>query len=179
MKHQPPESAASGDASYGEGSFKKQKTTVLAEAFKINRSVTALDLACNNIGDEVAKALAGALKTNRSVTALDLRWSKIGAEGAKALAGALKTNRSVTALNLEHNNIGDEGAKQLRSVIACINKQRQKEREQLQSAIALILLDHGSQESASPFHKLPLEMIHLIIRLLLPFMSIKPLALRL
>eukprot|EP00435_Cladocopium_sp_Y103_P043921 s1997_g12.t1 len=61
------------------------------------------------------QALAEALKINQSVTNINLDHNKIAAEGAKAwcvaLAEALKINQSVTKIKLSWNQIGDEGAK--------------------------------------------------------------------
>jgi Ran GTPase-activating protein (RanGAP) involved in mRNA processing and transport len=45
----------------------------LADALKINTSITMVDLWDNNIGDNGAKYLADALKTNKSITSIDLR----------------------------------------------------------------------------------------------------------
>ena len=46
----------------------------------------------NNIGVEGAKAIAEALKVNKSITELYLWNNNIGDEGAKAIAEALKVN---------------------------------------------------------------------------------------
>ena len=42
----------------------------------------------NKIGAEGAKHLAEALKINKTLTTIDLHGNKIGAEGAKAMAEA-------------------------------------------------------------------------------------------
>ena len=46
----------------------------------------------NSIGDEGAEYLAEALKVNNSVTEINLNHNSIGSEGAKHLAEALKVN---------------------------------------------------------------------------------------
>jgi len=83
----------------------------IAEALKVNSSLTELDLHINSIGDEGGKAIAEALKGNSSLTTLYLLSNSIGAEGGKAIAEALTVNSSLTWLNLESNSIGDEGGK--------------------------------------------------------------------
>ncbi len=97
------------DLSYAK--LNKEEVKKLAEALKVNKSLTSLDLRANNIGAEGAKALAQALKKNKSLTSLNLWNNNIGAAGAKAIAQALQENKSLTSLELRNNNIGDEGAK--------------------------------------------------------------------
>ena len=57
-----------------------------------NRTLTALSLACDKIGDVGAEALAAALAPgrNETLTSLDLAGNEIGEIGAVALLGALK-----------------------------------------------------------------------------------------
>ena len=92
---------------------------VLAEALKINSSVTALDLSRSYIGAHGdpgvvgahgAAALAGTLTENKSLRVLYLSCNTIGDPGADALADALTENKSLTELNLSYNNIGAPGA---------------------------------------------------------------------
>ena len=92
---------------------------VLAEALKMNSSVTALDLSRSYIGAHGdpgvvgahgAAALADALTENKRLTELNLSYNNIGHPGAAALADALTMNKSLTKLNLSFNNIGDPGA---------------------------------------------------------------------
>ena len=81
----------------------------LAEALKVNRSLTCLDISCNEIGAEGGVAIAEALVVNSSLTSLDLQANNIGAKGGVAIAEALKANGSLRSLNLATNNIGQEG----------------------------------------------------------------------
>eukprot|EP00812_Abedinium_dasypus_P009335 NODE_3031_length_840_cov_268.620382.p1 GENE.NODE_3031_length_840_cov_268.620382~~NODE_3031_length_840_cov_268.620382.p1 ORF type:complete len:199 (-),score=74.23 NODE_3031_length_840_cov_268.620382:226-822(-) len=85
----------------------------LAEALKINSTLTWLRLVFNKIGDVGAKALADALKNNSTLETLWLTGNKIGDVGAKALADGLKSNSTLKTLWLEQNNIGNVGAKAL------------------------------------------------------------------
>jgi Ran GTPase-activating protein (RanGAP) involved in mRNA processing and transport len=79
--------------------------------------VTDINLRNNQISDEGAAALADALKVNTSLTSIRLGYNKIGTEGAAVLADALKLNTSVTTMSLWNNNIDDEGAAALADVL--------------------------------------------------------------
>ena len=81
----------------------------LAEALKVNASLTVLYLMSNGISPAGASALAEMLKLNTSLTVLNLNYNNIGA-GASALAEVFKVNTSLTDLDLNNNNIGDGGA---------------------------------------------------------------------
>ncbi|KAL0238200.1 hypothetical protein GEMRC1_012673 [Eukaryota sp. GEM-RC1] len=82
----------------------------LAEALKVNSTVTHVDLGCNSIGVEGTIALAEALKVNSTVTIIHLHDNAIGSEGAIALAEALKINSTITLINLRGNTIGAAAA---------------------------------------------------------------------
>ena len=85
----------------------------LAEAIKVNPTVTHLNLTDNNIGDAGAASLAEAMKVNTTLTQLSLWDNNIGAAGAASLAEAMKVNTTLTQLSLWDNNIGDAGAASL------------------------------------------------------------------
>eukprot|EP00434_Breviolum_minutum_P042002 symbB.v1.2.037370.t1/scaffold5500.1/size26397/1 len=108
-----------GDRCWSCGSFRKSTgMEALAEALKVNKTLTNIDLSRNGIGIKGAKAwclgrgsaLAEALKVNKTLTNIDLINNWIGKEGAKALAEALKVNMTVTNIDLRLNGIGKEGA---------------------------------------------------------------------
>ncbi|KJE97230.1 hypothetical protein CAOG_07672 [Capsaspora owczarzaki ATCC 30864] len=82
----------------------------IAEALKVNTTVTELSLYQNRIGATGARAIAEALQMNKAVTTLDLRENQIGAAGAQAIAEALKVNTTLAVLSLYQNQIGDAGA---------------------------------------------------------------------
>ena len=71
--------------------------------------LTGINLECNEIDVEWAKAIGEALKVNTSLTEIDLGSNKIGDEGGKAIGEALKVNTSLTEIYLAGNKIGDEG----------------------------------------------------------------------
>ena len=66
---------------------------------------STINLFFDRIGDEGAKYVAEALKVNTSLTEIDLGWNNIDAEGAKYVAEALKVNTSLTEIDLDGNNI--------------------------------------------------------------------------
>ena len=82
----------------------------LAEAMKVNTTLTQLDLTGNNIGAAGAASLAEAIKVNTTLTQLDLSSSNIGDAGAASLAEAIKVNTTLTQLDLWGSNIGHAGA---------------------------------------------------------------------
>ncbi|XP_004363847.2 hypothetical protein CAOG_03008 [Capsaspora owczarzaki ATCC 30864] len=82
----------------------------IAEAVRANCTLTVVDLAENRIGDAGARAFAETLKVNNTLTKLDLNENQIGDAGAQAIAEALKVNKTLTRLGLWHNQIGAAGA---------------------------------------------------------------------
>jgi len=93
----------------------------LAEALKINNTLTSIVLYGNRIDDESTQALAEALKANNTLTSIDLSHNKIGAEGAQALAEALKTNNTLTSILLHRNQIGCGGTQALAEALKINN----------------------------------------------------------
>ena len=77
----------------------------LAEAFKVNSTLTVSHLDHNGIGDQGATALAEALKENSTLTVLHLDGNDIGVQGATGLAEALKVNSTLTVFHLGDNRI--------------------------------------------------------------------------
>ena len=98
----------------------------LAQALCVNTSVKTLDLSCNPLDDEEAKALAEMLGgngaessgiVNTTLEHVDLSNCRIGPVGAKHLAQALCVNSSVKTLDLSCNPLDDEGAKALADML--------------------------------------------------------------
>jgi Ran GTPase-activating protein (RanGAP) involved in mRNA processing and transport len=73
---------------------------VIAQALKVNASLTALNLRGNQMGAKEGIVFAEALKVNTSLTNLDLQGNNIGAEGGTAIAKALTVNTSLTHLKV-------------------------------------------------------------------------------
>ncbi|XP_044169044.1 nucleotide-binding oligomerization domain-containing protein 2-like, partial [Acropora millepora] len=93
--------------------FYMRLTNSLAQALRVNTSLSSLHLHANSIGDEGANSLAQALRVNTSLSSLELRYNSIGDEGANSLAQALRVNTSLSSLDLHGNSIGGEGANSL------------------------------------------------------------------
>mmetsp|Transcript_27421 Transcript_27421/g.67679 ORF Transcript_27421/g.67679 Transcript_27421/m.67679 type:complete len:286 (+) Transcript_27421:25-882(+) len=99
-------------------SIRENGAKALANSLSANSSIVSLDMSANAIGDEGATALSSGLAFNRTTQNLDLHACSIGDAGAKALAGVLLDgNASLAALNLKANYIGDEGATALAQAV--------------------------------------------------------------
>ena len=61
-----------------------------------------------NIGAEGAKYIAEALKVNKTLTSVDLSLNYIDDEGGKAIADALDANKTLKVLNMSGNEIEDK-----------------------------------------------------------------------
>ncbi|CAF1596356.1 unnamed protein product, partial [Didymodactylos carnosus] len=88
----------------------KEDTMAIAEALKINKTLTELWISQNNISDQGAMAIAEALKINKTLTELWIYENNISYQGAMAIAEALKINKTLTELWISQNNISDQGA---------------------------------------------------------------------
>ncbi|KJE97966.1 hypothetical protein CAOG_09154 [Capsaspora owczarzaki ATCC 30864] len=113
----------------------------IAEALKVNRRLTELNLGWNQIGDAGAKAIAEALKVNRTVTVLGLNENQIGDAGAEVIAETLKVNDRLSVLSLDNNFIAEHGINRLKQVgnTACnpaLERQHPPPPAQLQSHAA-------------------------------------------
>lgn len=92
-----------------------QSARMLADALRVNTSLTALNLSSNYIGFEAAltlvdaDALFDALRTNTSLIKLNLFSNSIGPKGGVALADALRINASLMSLDLQDNELDPEG----------------------------------------------------------------------
>jgi len=104
-----------------DNNFSDAGAAALAEALKVNKSLAVLHLYNNSIGDAGAGALMEALKASKSLTKLYICQNSIGAAGAAGLAEALKVNKSLTKLYISWNSIGDAGAAALAEALK-VNK---------------------------------------------------------
>ncbi|KAL0239799.1 hypothetical protein GEMRC1_009907 [Eukaryota sp. GEM-RC1] len=75
-----------------------------------------IDLRNNSIGPEGAIAIAEALKVNSSVSTINLGNNSIGNEGAIAIAEGLKVNSSVSSIYLHSNSINSQTQQSLKSL---------------------------------------------------------------
>ena len=79
----------------------------LADALKVNTTITSILLDGCQIGDEAVQALAAALRVNKTLTTLRLTNQVMGIPGAKALVDALRINTSVTSITVLFKGISD------------------------------------------------------------------------
>ena len=82
----------------------------MAEALKVNETLTWLDLSSNDltyVGNYMAQVidLCEALKVNSALRTLDLKNNFLTAEGARLFADALTVNRTLTDLDLSVNSL--------------------------------------------------------------------------
>ncbi len=95
----------------GRGSYTAEGITAIAEALRVNGSLTECNLRANSIGAEGAKQLADALRVNGVLTSLNLSSNDIGGYwdddqktcvftpvGPKAIADALLVNGGLTKM---------------------------------------------------------------------------------
>ncbi|XP_067916072.1 NACHT, LRR and PYD domains-containing protein 12-like isoform X4 [Heterodontus francisci] len=86
----------------------------LASALSTNRSLTALDLSDNNLGDSGVKLRSEALRNpDCKIQELWLGGNNLTDSCIEDLVSALSTNQSLTDLNLCGNNLGDSRVKLL------------------------------------------------------------------
>ena len=94
------------------GSFVRlHEVEPIAEALKINTTLTTLLLNNNRINSSETIAIAKALERNSTLTTLNFSYNDVGYHGAKAIAETVKINKTLTLLDLRGCNIGADGAK--------------------------------------------------------------------
>ena len=71
--------------------FAVEAARSLSQAFANNRTLTWLDLSCNQVGQEGGRMLRDGLENNTSLTAIDLRQNAVGQHLESAIAEALKS----------------------------------------------------------------------------------------
>ena len=93
------------------GSFVRlHEVEPIAEALKINTTLTTLLLNNNRINSSETIAIAKALERNSTLTTLNFSYNDVGYHGAKAIAEAVKINTTLTLLDLRCCNISQDGA---------------------------------------------------------------------
>ena len=98
----------------GRGTYTADGITAIADALRVNGSLTSLDVSKNRLGAEGAAALAPALAANGSLTSINLSENNLtnygrDMTGITELAAALGVNGSLTELSIYGNQVGDEG----------------------------------------------------------------------
>ena len=82
----------------------------IAEALKITKTLTQIELIRKNLNDNVVIPIAEALKKNNTLLELIILYNNISYNGVKAIAEALKINTKLTFLWLDSKMIGYNGA---------------------------------------------------------------------
>lgn len=94
----------------------KNDVALLCDVLKVNKKITALNLAKNDLGKyvEETKCLFETLKTNKTIKQLVLAENEIGRALVPSLADFIKINRTIQDLDLNLNEIGDSLGESLR-----------------------------------------------------------------
>ena len=91
---------------YGNETYNADGITAIADALRVNGSLTKMSLAWNTLGVEGTKAICDALEQNKTLKELDLSGFNMGgAAGAKHVAKMLGVNGSLTSLDLSDNQL--------------------------------------------------------------------------
>ena len=116
------------------GTYNAEGITAVADALRVNSSLTSLDLSNNALcgvqltfgsdtGTYTAEgitAIADALRVNGGLTALDLSSNSLKDEGVSAVCEAIQSNKEtkLASLNFKDNGIGPVGAKSVAAMVA-------------------------------------------------------------
>ena len=118
--------------SRGRGTYTSEGITAVANALRVNGSLTSCDVRGNDIVGDGASQLSAAVLTNTkiekfneipikemradSLTELDLKSKKIGVEGSMVVAGLVPVMGSLTSIDVGFNSIGKKAALNLVSI---------------------------------------------------------------
>ena len=108
---------------WGDGTYTAEGIKAIADALRVNASITSLSLGDNCLGDEGVEALSVGLKESKSLVTLNLsngthrHSTKFGPKGASALASAIAVIPSLSRLDVRWNDLGAEGESLLRRAV--------------------------------------------------------------
>jgi Ran GTPase-activating protein (RanGAP) involved in mRNA processing and transport len=105
---------------HGRGTYTAEGITAIADALRVNGSLTKIDVSWNIFGPEGAKVFADALRVNGGLTALDLSNNNLKDEGVSAVCKAIQSNKEtkLASLNFKNNGIGPVGANAVAAMVA-------------------------------------------------------------
>jgi hypothetical protein len=106
--------------------LRRGRGRALAEALRLNITLTSHNLGENDLGEGEGRALAEALRLNTTLASLDLGLNGLGEGEGRALAETLRLNTTLTSLDLSDNGIGQEVRSVLRQPGATGEAQRKK-----------------------------------------------------
>jgi len=81
----------------------------IADALKVNRTVTSLTLSCNDILQLGAESIAEMVKVNTTIQHLDMYGCKLSERGSSAILEALCENSTVSYLEMDRNILATAG----------------------------------------------------------------------
>mmetsp|Transcript_340 Transcript_340/g.818 ORF Transcript_340/g.818 Transcript_340/m.818 type:complete len:172 (-) Transcript_340:109-624(-) len=86
-----------------------QEMPEFVAALAKDQSLVSLDLSCNKINDNGARALENVLGKHKYLKSLNISYNKIGKNGAMALAKQTLDTHNLESLDLSWNQMGDKG----------------------------------------------------------------------
>ena len=118
----------------GKGIYTAEGITAIADALRVNGTLTCVDIRHNNIAGDSAEQLSAAVLGNlkiemfneipikemraNSLTELDLKGKGVGVEGVIVVAGLMPVMGALTSIDLSSNNLGGEaGAKHVADML--------------------------------------------------------------
>jgi hypothetical protein len=118
------------------GEYASEGIKAIADALRVNGTLTSLDLSNNALcglvfdinggvgevsgtnSDEGITAIAEALHVNGGLTKMSLAKNKLGEKGTRAICEALKQNKTLKQLDISGSNIGESaGAKHVAKML--------------------------------------------------------------
>ena len=72
----------------------------------------------NKVGDEGAKFIAEAMRVNASLTSIDVGYNDINQAAALELLAVLKGKKSMVSIGMARCKLGVEGAKQMAELVS-------------------------------------------------------------
>jgi hypothetical protein len=102
----------------GFGAFTAEGITAMADALRVNGTLTALNLSSNRLNDEDVSAVCKAIQSNKEtkLASLNFKDNGIGPVGANAVAAMVAATGALTVANLLGNELDAESAKMLAEV---------------------------------------------------------------
>ena len=104
---------------YGRGTYTADGITAIADALRVNGSLTALVLSFNNLKDEGVSAVCEAIQSNKEtkLSSLNFRHNGVGPVGANAVAAMVAATGSLIECDLRQNNMGEEEEASIRKSV--------------------------------------------------------------
>eukprot|EP00741_Cyanophora_paradoxa_P021057 tig00021332_g20325.t1 len=90
-------------ARVGSKAFTVEVAKDLVKAMSTNKSITELDLSCNNMGDKAGVELASMLLQNKTLLSLNLSRNMLNRKSGEALANSLCQSSSLLSLDISQN----------------------------------------------------------------------------